>query len=89
MISFIEGILGAEITVPTMYGPVMLKIPSGSNTGTKLRIKGKGVKKEQEIGNQIIRLKVMLPEIISPELKMAIAGLKGAFDYDPREPLRH
>ncbi|MDD4975019.1 MAG: DnaJ C-terminal domain-containing protein [Bacteriovorax sp.] len=83
-ISFIEGILGAEISVPTMYGPVMLKIPSGVNTGTKLRIKGKGIKKEQEIGNQIVKLKVMLPKILTPELSAAIAGLKTAYNYNPR-----
>ncbi|MBC7538730.1 MAG: DnaJ domain-containing protein [Bacteriovorax sp.] len=88
-ISFIEGIMGAEISVDTMYGPVMLKIPSGVNSGSKLRIRGKGIKKENEIGNQIVILKVMLPKIVSSELRMAIANWKGAYDYDPRESLKH
>ena len=83
-ISFIEGIMGAEISVPTMYGPVMLKIPPGVSTGSKLRIKGKGIQKGQEVGNQIVKIKVMLPKTITPELSAAIANLKGVFDYNPR-----
>jgi DnaJ-class molecular chaperone len=83
-ISFIEGILGTEISVPTMHGPVILKIPAGVNTGSKLRIKGKGVQKGQETGNQIVKLKVMLPKIVTPELNAAIASLKESFEYNPR-----
>ena len=83
-ISFIEGITGSEISVQTMHGPVMLKIPPGANTGTKLRIKGKGVIKEHEMGNQIIKLKVMLPKVITPELSAAMANLKEIYNYNPR-----
>lgn len=83
-ISFIEGIMGAEISVNTMYGPVMLTIPPGVNNGTKLRIKNKGVKLGPEIGNQIVKLKIMLPQNITPEMKAAIENLKGQFDYNPR-----
>jgi DnaJ-class molecular chaperone len=85
-ISFIEGIMGAEISVQTMYGPVMLKIPTGVNNGSKLRIKGKGVKQGLELGNQIVKLKVMLPDKVSPELRSAVANWKGAYDYNPRGP---
>ena len=84
-ISFIEGIMGGEISVETMYGPVMLKIPPGSNNGKKLRIKGKGIKKGDQIGNQIIHLIVMLPKIISPALSSAIRSWNGKFDYNPRD----
>lgn len=87
-ISFIEAISGAEISVPTMWGPVMLKIPSGVSTGSKLRIKNKGVQKGSEIGNQIVKLKVVIPKVITPELSAAIASWKGAFDYNPREQMR-
>jgi len=83
-ISFIEGIMGAEISVETMYGPVMLTIPQGSNTGKKLRIKGKGIKKGDQIGNQIVRIIVMLPNVISPALCSAVRAWEGKFDYNPR-----
>lgn len=83
-ISFIEGILGAEISVETMHGPVMLKIPPGATSGSKLRIKGKGVQSGKEIGNQIVRLKVMLPKHVTPELKAAVENMKGKYDYNAR-----
>lgn len=87
-ISFIEGIMGAEISVPTFYGPVMLKIPPGVNTGSKLRIKGKGVHQGEESGNQIVKLKIMLPKNVSKELRSAIESWKGAYDYNPRSPMK-
>ncbi len=83
-ISFIEAILGADVSVPTLHGPVMLKIPPGVNTGTKLRIKGKGVQQKNESGNQIVRLKVLLPKHPDPELQKTIKDWEGKFDYNPR-----
>jgi DnaJ-class molecular chaperone len=83
-ISFIEAILGAEISVPTMYGPVMLKIPTGASSGNKLRIKGKGVKSGSDIGHQIVQLKIVMPKTIDPELKAQVLKWNGAFDYNPR-----
>jgi DnaJ-class molecular chaperone len=83
-VSFIEGILGASVQVQTMYGPVMLVIPEGATSGTKLRIKGKGIQNAQEIGNQIVKLKVMLPKNITPELRATILQIKEKFDYNPR-----
>lgn len=83
-ISFIEAILGTDVSVMTMHGPVMLKIPPGANTGSKLRIRGKGVKVGNEIGNQIVKLKIMIPKNISPELSAAAKSFQSAFDYNPR-----
>lgn len=87
-VSFIEAIMGAEISVMTMYGAVMLKIPSGVNTGSKLRIKDKGIKQGPEIGNQIIKLKIMVPSVVTPELKAAIGNWKDEFNYNPRVALK-
>ena len=42
-ISFPQAALGAEINVPTLYGDHKLKVPEGTQTGTRFRIKGKGV----------------------------------------------
>lgn len=83
-ISFIEAIMGAEISVPTLYGPVMLKIPSGANNGNRLRIKGKGVKSSSGIGSQIVLIKIVMPKTITPELVNAVKNWKGIFDYNPR-----
>lgn len=83
-ISFIEAIAGAEISVPTLYGPVMLKIPPGVNTGNRLRIKGKGVKTSSGVGSEIVLLKIVMPKSINPELVKSVKNWKGAFDYNPR-----
>ena len=82
-LSFIEGILGAEIKVPTLDGAVMLKVPAGVSTGSRLRIKGKGVR-AKEAGDQIVVLKIVLPKKIDPELQAAIQSWNGKFSYDPR-----
>ncbi len=42
-ITFAQAALGDEIEVPTLHGKVKLKIPAGTQTGTKFRLKGKGV----------------------------------------------
>ena len=83
-ISFIEAITGATISIPTMHGAVMLTIPAGVSSGTKLRIKGKGIQKEQGVGHQIVTLKIVMPKKISAELTTAIEEWKGVFNYNPR-----
>lgn len=83
-LSFIESLLGAEVSVPTMHGPVMLKIPSGVSSGSKLRIKGKGVITDEVQGNQIVKIKIVMPKIPSPELQNEIKKWNGKFDYNPR-----
>lgn len=83
-ISFIEAITGGEIKVPTLEGEVMLSIPAGVSTGSKLRVKGKGAGQGDTRGNQIVVLKVVTPKEVNPELKAAIENLKTQFDYNPR-----
>lgn len=83
-ISFMEAIAGGEIKVPTLDGEVMLNIPAGVSTGSKLRIKGKGAGSGESRGNQIVVLKVVTPKEVDPALKAAIENLKTQFDYNPR-----
>lgn len=83
-ISFIEAITGGEIKVPTLEGEVMLNIPAGVSTGSKLRVKGKGAGSGETRGNQIVVLKVVTPKEVDPALKAAIENLKTQFDYNPR-----
>lgn len=83
-ISFMEAILGADVSVSTLHGPVMLRIPPGVSTGTKLRIKGKGIITNESQGNQIVRLKIIMPKKPIPELQNEIKKWSGKFDYNPR-----
>ena len=62
-----EAILGGKIEAPTIDGIVNVTVPKGSNTGTQLRLRGKGAKKGSggnapRRGDQFVHLKVMLPK---------------------------
>ena len=64
-----EAIKGARVKVPTFDGPVTIKVPPGSQTGQRLRVKGKGVaRKGREAGDLYVRLAVHVPKSDSPEL---------------------
>lgn len=83
-VSFIEAMLGAEIPVPTVDGTVMVKIPPGVTTGSKLRVKGKGVVTETGHGDQIVRVKVETPKKVDPGLAEEIKNLSKKFNFNPR-----
>lgn len=83
-ISFQEAILGAEVKVPTLEGHVMLKIPAGTNTGSRLRIRGKGIGLANARGDQIVVTKIVLPTKVDTALQDAVRGLGSQFYYDPR-----
>lgn len=61
-----EAALGANLKVPTLGDPVDLKLPAGSQTGRKLRLKGKGLSSANQSGDQYIILAVHTP---IPELE--------------------
>lgn len=83
-ISFFEALMGAEVEVPTLDGSVMVKIPSGVSTGTKLRIKKKGVAFERGRGHLIIILKVVMPKEVPGALKQTVSELSKKYNYNPR-----
>jgi DnaJ-class molecular chaperone len=82
-----EAILGASIKVPTLDGLVAVKIPKGSNTGTTLRLKGKGVMnpERQITGDQYVKLTVVLPDRADPELTAFVEKWAKTHDYDVRK----
>ena len=69
-ITLSEAVLGARIEVPTVAGNVTLTVPKGANTGTRLRIKGKGVMApdKRDRGDHYVTFRVMLPDKPDPEL---------------------
>lgn len=83
-ISLQEAILGANIEVPTIYGPVKLNIKSGSNTGNILRLKGKGIQNKKINGDQFVTLKVVLPKTPNKELISFITKWASKNDYEVR-----
>ncbi|MGA3140165.1 MAG: DnaJ C-terminal domain-containing protein [Xanthobacteraceae bacterium] len=85
-ISLSEAVLGGKVTVPTPTGPVTMTVPKWSNTGAVLRLKGRGVTRaDGDKGDELVALKIVLPEKPDPELESLIAKWGGA--YNPRETM--
>ncbi|MGF2617145.1 molecular chaperone DnaJ [Rossellomorea vietnamensis] len=70
-ITFVQSALGDEIEVPTLHGKVKLKVPAGTQTGTKFRLRGKGVPNVRGYGtgDQHIRVKVVTPTKLTDKQK--------------------
>jgi molecular chaperone DnaJ len=68
-VNFAQAALGAEVSVPTLYGESKLKIPSGSQTGQVFRLKGSGIPhlRGSGRGEQLVVLRVMTPESLNKE----------------------
>jgi len=62
------ALLGGQIEVSTPSGEVTLKIPKGANTGTVLRLKGKGVQLRSAPGHLYVRLEIMIEDPADPAL---------------------
>ncbi|MFZ5472101.1 MAG: molecular chaperone DnaJ [Myxococcota bacterium] len=85
-----EAMLGAEVRVPTFTGPVTVKVPPGSQSGRKMRLKGKGVPslKGGAPGDLYLVLQVMVPEAAGSDVRSAAEQLKAGYKGDVRAELR-
>lgn len=84
-----EAALGAKITVPTLSGKINLNIAANSQTGQKLRVKGKGLKTVSGYGDMFAVLKVMMPSAndqdgSNKEVINCWQELSKAIPFDPR-----
>jgi len=85
-ISLSEAVLGGKVKVPTPSGAVTMTVPKWANTGTVLRLKGKGAPRpDGSRGDEFVTLKLMLPEKPDPELEKFVAQWRGA--YSPRQAM--
>ena len=72
-INVVQATLGSKIKVKTVSGKrVVLRIPSGTQSGTRFRVRGQGVEKGERIGDQYVEVKVEIPEKLSDEERAAI-----------------
>jgi curved DNA-binding protein len=78
-----EAALGASVTVPTPGGAVEMHIPAGSQSGQKLRLRGRGLP-GQPPGDQYVQLKVLLPPADSPQAKALYEEMRSKLNFDPR-----
>lgn len=75
-ISIVDATLGCEVDVPTVYGDVSLKIPAGTQHGTLMRLKGKGVKSTRGQGDQYVEIRLEVPTKLSREEKTLFEKLR-------------
>ncbi|WP_241201184.1 J domain-containing protein, partial [Lysobacter enzymogenes] len=78
-----EAALGASVSVPTLGGPVELKIPASSEAGRKLRLRGRGLP-GSPAGDQIVELEVLAPRAHTDAQREAYESLRAAFGEDWR-----
>jgi DnaJ-class molecular chaperone len=87
-ISLPEAVLGAKLDVPTPSGAVRMTVPKGANTGTVLRLKGKGVARTgQTRGDEYVTLKIVLPDQLDAEIEDFAKRWKAGQSHDPRRKL--
>lgn len=81
-----EAALGATISVPTLGGPVDLKIPADSESGRKLRLRGRGLPggTQGADGDQIVELEILAPRAHDEAQREAYARMRDAFGNDWR-----
>lgn len=84
-----EAVLGAQIKVPTISGPVTVTVPKGSNSGTTLRLREKGIRsrKTKQRGHQFVTLKVVLPSGEEPDLVAFLKAWQPKSEQNPRKDL--
>ncbi|WP_033828369.1 molecular chaperone DnaJ [Bacillus andreraoultii] len=73
-ITFAQAALGDEIEVPTLYGKVKLKIPAGTQTNTRFRLRGKGVKSVRSTvtGDQHVIVRIVTPTKLTEKQKQLL-----------------
>jgi DnaJ-class molecular chaperone len=83
-ISIDEAVLGGKVAVPTIDGPVNLTVPKGASGGRTLRLRGRGTGREGGRGDQLVELRVVLPERIDEDLAAFMRDWRERHGYDPR-----
>ena len=80
-----EAALGTELPVPTPHGKVKWKIPAGTQPGTDMRLRGKGLAKgADDHGDLYIAINVVIPGELSDDDRVLWQALADASDFDPR-----
>jgi|HubBroStandDraft_4_1064222.scaffolds.fasta_scaffold01382_10 DnaJ-class molecular chaperone len=90
-VSLAEAVLGARVPVASLTGPVTMTIPKGSDTGTQLRLRGKGIHRKRRgaetTGDQYVTLKVVIGASGDPELAKFLEDWAKKHPTDPRRDM--
>ncbi len=80
-----EAALGADIRVPTLGGPVGLKLPPGSQSNQKMRLKGRGMPGKPHPGDQYAIVQIHTPPAKTEEQKQVYEKMAQTMPYNPRK----
>jgi molecular chaperone DnaJ len=87
-ITFAEAALGAEVPIPTLGGsPVTLRLKPGTQSGSRHRVRGKGIATARHTGDLIVTVDVAVPTSLSDDERAAIEQLHNATTVSPRAHL--
>jgi DnaJ-class molecular chaperone len=80
-----EAVLGAKVEVPTISGRVQLTVPKGTSSGRVFRLKGRGIKSagRAEAGDQLVTVRIVMPETIDDNLAYFFSEWRQKHSYDP------
>lgn len=84
-----EAALGAQVTVPTLNGKINLNVAANSQTGQRLRVKGKGLAGKKQQGDLYVILKVVMPEKTDKNSRELWQKLADDTNFDPRTALKN
>lgn len=87
-ISLYEAMLGTRVEVPTLEGPVMLNIPPGTSGGSKLRIRGRGIHRGTEKGDQYVVPRIIVPRDLDEHDRKLLADLQKKHPINARADVR-
>ena len=88
-VTFAEAALGATVAVPTLDGStVKVKVAAGTPSGRVLRLKGRGVKRGDHVGDLLAKVQVVVPQRLTDEARDAVEKMAEAeVGHDPRADL--
>ncbi|MEM7063302.1 MAG: J domain-containing protein [Cyanobacteria bacterium P01_B01_bin.77] len=85
-----EAVLGGQVTVPTLDGPVQMTVPAGIQSGRKLRLAGKGYGRlSEERGDQIVAIDVVIPTVLNSQEIDLYEKLSAVESFHPRSHWIH
>ncbi|MCW2615490.1 MAG: dnaJ [Frankiales bacterium] len=84
-VTFPEAALGAQVPVPTLDGPVTLKVPAGTSSGRTFRVRGRGVPGKK--GDLLVTVEVAVPATLGKDATTALEAFAAAAPDDPRAHL--
>jgi DnaJ-class molecular chaperone len=87
-IALYEAVLGAKVRAPTLDGAVELAIPPGTSSGRTFRMKGKGLRDKNGVGDLLATVRIVLPEHADPDLDELMRKWRDSKPYDPRRRIK-